>query len=244
MPTCPPDPIVAPAELPQWGVPTPFLSQFRLRPFEIQISTGGPLGTMAIRHRLIGEESWSADVVPSDAGSSWSVSLDDAFAETAPTTFAAVTFPAGEYLEETTYQVSADGAVTTNDGALAGVSSTRIYLPAKGCAAVTDEILQLVQNAITAPLTAWPDSFRRHAAAMVHGFLKRARGASARGSVGGTSSGDDVIFAAEALARDFFIMVGENGKPPGVVDTSVVEDGPMISAYPLGTDGRNWRDAF
>lgn len=239
MPTCPPDPLVAPEELSQWGVPAPFLSQFRLRPFEVQISRGGVLGVMAVRFRMAGDDGWSSDEVMSDGGASWVVAIDDAFAQSAPATFAVLTFPAGAYGEETTYVVGADGSVTTGDGALAGPSSVRTYLPARGCSAVTAEALQLMQNAIKPPLTAWPDSFKRHGAAMVHAFLKRSRG-----STSGTDNGDDVIYAAEALARDFFIMVNENGAPPGTEDSSVPEESSLITAYPLGTDERNWRGAF
>ena len=95
MPTCPPDPLVEPTELAQWGVPSPFLAQFRLRPIEIQVSTGGALGTMAIRWRFVGDDEWSADAVPSEDGSSWVVVLDDAFAQSVAYTFATLTFAAG-----------------------------------------------------------------------------------------------------------------------------------------------------
>jgi len=242
--SCPPDPLVAPTELSQWGVPAPFLSQFRLRPFEVQISRGGTLGAMAIRYRMTGEEEWSPEEVMSESGSSWGVALDDAFAQSAPATFAVMTFPAGDYPEETSYVVGADGTVTLGDSAISGPTATRTYLPAQGCSAVTAEALQLMQNAIVPPLTAWPDSFKRHAAAMVHAFLKRSRGSTGRGSGSGADNGDDVLYAAEALARDFFIMVNENGKPPGTTDTSVPEESSVITSYPLGIDERNWRDAY
>lgn len=238
MPLCPPDPIVAPTELTQWGVPAPFLAQFRLRPIEILISMGGGLGTMAIRWRAVGEDDWSADAVPSEDGATWAVDLDDAFAASSAATFAVLTFQPGAYVIDTSYTVSANGTVTRGAGAIVGVAAVRSYLPAKGCSAVTDEALQLLEDAVKVPMSAWPDSFRRHAAAMVHAFLKRSRGSTAKGA----GDGDDVIYAAEAQGRDFFAHVGERGKPPGVVDSSPSADGPMLAAYPRSTDRRHWSD--
>lgn len=240
MASCPPDPLVAPSALTKWGVPAPFMAQFRLRPIEILVSVGGALGTMIIRQRNLGDDEWSADAVPSEAGATWVVDLDDAFATSAATTFATLTFAAGVYVVDTVYVVDSAGTVTPGAGAIAGVTASRTYLPAEGCSAVTAEALQLMENAVKAPLTEWPDSFRRHAAAMVHAFLKRSRGSTAKGG----GDGDEVIYAAEATGREFFLHVGENGKPPGVVDTSPTDDGPMFAAYPTGGDQRNWRDAY
>jgi hypothetical protein len=57
--------LVTRAELPRFGVPTDFLSQFDKRPIEVSVYTAGALGTAAFKWRRLGESSWSAAVTTS-----------------------------------------------------------------------------------------------------------------------------------------------------------------------------------
>lgn len=235
MPTCPPDPIVEPIELSQWGVPGPFLAQFRPLPMQVQIATPGALGVMAFVFRLVGETNWSNTPIVSTAGSSWLWTIDDQ-----RNVYANLTFAPGSYVASSTYLVDAGGVVTPDNTAIAGLSATRFDMRANGSKVVTDEVLKLVRNAITPPLLLWDTAARRHAAAMVYAFLKRSKGATAQGA----GVGDENVFDAERHAYAYFLDIGENGRPDSWVDTSASTDGPLLGAYPESEPPRGWDKAY
>jgi hypothetical protein len=230
VPTCPPDNLVDPAELAQYNVPSGFLAQFVPRGFEVQISTAGALGTMAFVWRRRGEDGWSnTPIISSPSSSPWSYALDDVFAN--------LTFAVGSFVASTVYVVDESGTVTSGDGHL---SVTRYDLRSNACEAVTREALLLMKNAVTPPLTAWTKDAKTHAANWVYAILKRGKGATANNA----GAGDELIWEGEKLARGYFLHVGETGRPDGWVDGSVSSDGPLFSAYPIGDDDRNWREAW
>jgi hypothetical protein len=219
----PPGYLVTAALLSRYNVPSAFLAQFGVRPFSIQISTGGALGTMQFIWQYPGDSAWSAPIV-SAAGATWLYTLDDVFAD--------LTFAARTYVLAETYSVDAGGTVT---GA-AGLTAARFSLVTNACSAVTAEAMQLMRDAIRPPLLTWGDDAVTHAAAMVYAVLKRGRGLTPDGA----GEGDSNLFAAERIARQFFKDIGENGRPDSMTDSSPTSDGPLIAAYPSGDTERGW----
>ena len=225
MSDCPPGNLVEPGELAQFNVPAAFLVQFTPRPLDVQISTGGVLGAMQFTWRWTGEANFSPTPIPSSATGPSSYPLDVAFAGL---TFAARTYVLGE-----TYTIDEAGAVT---GA-AGLAATRYDRRATACSAVTAEALTLMQDAVKRPLKTWTDDARTHAAAMVYAVLKTGVGSTAKNA----GEGDENIYSAAALARAYFLRIGEKGRPDGWVDGSVSADGPMFSAYATSAEpARGW----
>lgn len=228
-------PLVAPEALAQYGVPPAFLGQFQPRAINLLILTGGAFGAMSFQWKYINETQYSADVYfPSPVTTPWTWALDEAFVS--------LTFTPQSYTQGTVYTIDEGGNVTGG----AGIRATTYDLRANACDAVTSEALLLMRNAVTPPLVVWGPSVSSHAAAMAYAWLKRARGSTAQTA----GEGDANIYAAEAVARDFFMLIGKQGKPDDMVDSSVTTDGPMFSAYPSGgddwsgNDNRNWRQAF
>jgi hypothetical protein len=219
---CPPDPIVEPAQLTRFNVPSDFVAQFRKRPFQVQIAVGGVLGAMAFAWRFVGDEAWSATEY-SSGGASWAVTVDDVCAD--------LTFAAATYVADTVYTIDANGTVSGG----AGLTASLFDKLAKTCGSVTTEILMRVQDAATQPLQSWGDDWRQQAANMVYAALKRGKGASPKG----LGAGDDHIFLAEDAARRFFDKIGENGLPASVVDSSADTDGPMMR-YPTSDEPRGF----
>jgi hypothetical protein len=219
----PPDYLVTPAQLPRYGVPSAFLAQFLPRPFEVLITTGGALGTMAFAWRFVGDEAYSSPIA-SGAGSSWVYGIDDAFAS--------LTFAAGSYTVDAVYTVDVAGTVSP-----ATLITADVYdLRDTACSSVTTEAMYLMRDAIRPPLTSWGDDARTHAGAMVYAILKRSRGATPEGA----GAGDANIFLAEEMGRKFFREIGENGRPDSMTDTSTSSDGPLIPVYPVGDSLRGW----
>jgi hypothetical protein len=220
----PSDFLVTVAQLSRFGLPSAFLAQFEPRPIDILISTAGALGTMQYEWRWTGEADWSAPVV-SDAGATWSSTIEDAFVD--------LSFSAFSYVASAVYSVNRAGVVTGGAGA---PTATRFDLRTNACSAVTSEAMTLMRDAIRSPLLTWGDDARMHAAQMVYAILKRGRGlAPADAAVG-----DENVFKGEDLGRAFFAAIGKNGRPDNMTDTSVTVDGPMFAAYPSGSDPQGW----
>lgn len=219
----PPGYLVTPAQLSRYNVPSAFLAQFAIRTFTLQVIAGGPLGTMQVAWQYAGDSSLSAPIV-SVAGATWSYTLDDTFSDLI---FAARTYVLGE-----TYVVDPNGLVT---GAV-GLTATRFSRVQNACSGATAEAMTLMRDAIRPPLTAWGDDAVQHAAQMVYAVLLRGVGATPPGA----GAGDDNVFLAEKLGREFFKSIGEGGKPDNMTDSSSTADGPLIPAYPSGDDPRGW----
>jgi len=219
----PPGLLVTPALLSRYNVPSLFLGQFEPRPFSIQISTAGALGVMAFTWQWVGDTNWSAPIV-SDAGSSWSYTLDDTFAD--------LTFAAHVYTLNAVYTIDRNGVVTGG----AEVTAARFDLRQNACSAVTTEAMQLMRDAIHPPLQSWGDDATTHAAAWVYEVLKRGRGLAPVEA----APGDANVFTAADEAKKFFASIGEKGKPDSMVDTSTTVDGPLIPVYPYGDHPRGW----
>lgn len=217
------DPLVPPAQLSRWGVPSAFLVQFEPRPIEVKIDTTGALGTIAIVWRWVGDAAWSPPIV-SDAGTNWVVELEDAFAQL---TFVAATYTA------ITYRVDRTGGVTGGSGLTAERYDARV----NACSSATAEAMMLMLDAVRAPLVSWSDDVRTHAAALAYAILKRGRGSTPTEAGG---AGDANIFLGEDAARRFFDKIGKSGRPDGIVDSSVSADGPMIPQFPRGDSLRGW----
>lgn len=222
--TVPPGLLVEPGQLSRYNVPSSFLAQFEARPFLVQISTAGALGTMQFIWQYPGDASWSAPVV-STAGATWAPTVEEAFCDL---TFAAATYGLGD-----TYAIDAAGQVTGPSGNL---SAARFDLRLNACSAATLEALMLMRDAIRPPLTVWGDDATTHAAAMAYAILKRGRGATPDGA----GDGDAVVFSGEGRAIEYFKSIGEKGRPDSMTDTSPTVDGPLIPVYPFGNTLRGW----
>lgn len=225
--SAPASPLVDPAALAQFGVPPSFVVQFQPRSLNAEITNGGVLGVMSFCWQWRGEDNFNPQPFVSSAGTTWVIGLDETF-----TTF---TWPAGTYILGANYQIDEVGTVTASGG---GPSPTvvRYDLRSQACSAVTSEAMLLMRNAVSPPLLTWGDAVRTHAAAMVYAWLKRARGLTANTA----GSGDENVFAAEATAREFFILIGEQGLMDDMTDSSTSVDGPIFNAYPTGDTARNW----
>lgn len=229
------DPLVAPSELSQYGVPGGFLAQFIPRALEIQISAGGALGVMEFVYRLRGDDEFRPTPIVTSAAPPWSVTID---AES--NTFATLTWASATYVLNSVYVVDEVGTVTQTAGSEGGLTAYRFDLRTTACSAVTAEAMLLMRNAVKPPLVSWGADVRSHAAAMVYAWLKRSRGLTANQA----GSGDENIFSAESLARAYFLGIGEGGKPDNMVDSSAQSDGPMFNAYPTGNTPRGWADGW
>jgi hypothetical protein len=225
----PPGLLVTPAQLSRYNVPSAFLAQFALRPLEVQITTGGAIGTFAFAWRLVGDTDWSAPIA-SSAVTPWAYTIDDAFAD--------LTFAAGNYVLDSIYRIDAAGNVTLGSGSpIAGLSAVLWDKRQLTCVSVTGTALKLMRDAIKAPLQSWDEDATMNAAAMVYALLKRGVGATPE-SAGG---GDANVFASELVAIAYFESIGKKGKPDGWVDSSPSADGPLIAKYPFGaTRLRGW----
>lgn len=219
----PPGLIVLPTQLGRYNVPGDFLAQFALRTVTVQVIVGGTLGTMQVAWQYAGDAVFSAPVV-SVAGATWAYTIEDAFTDLI---FAARTYVLGE-----TYAVDPAGAVT---GA-AGLTAARFSRVQNACSSVTAEAMTLMRDAIRPPLTSWGDDAVLHAAQMAYAVLKRGVGATPSGA----GAGDENVFLAEKIARDFFTDIGKNGRPDNMTDSSPTLDGPLLAAYPTGDDSRGW----
>lgn len=219
------EPLVPPAQLSRWGIPSAFLAQFEPRPIDVQIETAGALGTMSFVWRWAGDEAWSPAIVSDDDATSWVYELEDAFAT--------LTFAAQSYVAATASRIDRNGLVTGGSG----ITAARYDQRAQACSSVTAEVMMRVADAVFAPLVTWTDDWRTHSAQMVYAVLKRGKGATP-GDAGG--SGDANIFLAEDIARKFFDHIGKSGRPDGIVDTPVSTDGPLIPAMPSGDALRGW----
>lgn len=221
---CPPDPLVAPAELTRFNVPGEFLARFRRKPIEVTVIVAGALGSLAVQWRFLGDDAWSATYY-SSGGATWLLELDDAYAT--------LTFAAATYSAATLYTVDANGNVTGGAGEL---TATMLDLVAQACSTVSGEALTRMADSVKAPLLSWGDEIRQHAANMVYAALKRGKGATPKG----VGAGDDHVFLAEDSARRFFDLIGLKGRPDSLVDSSVSADGPMLAAYPWSRPPRGW----
>jgi hypothetical protein len=216
--------LVTPAQLSRYNVPSSFLAQFEPRPFQLQITTGGALGTMAFAWQWAGDTSGYSAPIVSDAGSSWPYTLEDVFAD--------LTFAAHTYVLNTVYTIDRNGVVTGGSE----VTASRFDLRQNACSAVTREAMTLMRDAIRPPLVAWDDDATTHAAAWAYEILKRGRGLAPADA----APGDANVLGGGAAARKYFEMIGEKGKPDSMTDTSPTVDGPLIPVYPTGDTPRNW----
>ena len=228
MPSVPPDLLINPSEVVRYGVPSAFAAQFAVRAIEVQILAGGNLGAMTFTWRKKGEQYWNATPISTSAGMAWSYTIDAVFAD--------LTWTDQVFVATTVYTIDEAGTVTGGAG-LAAVRWSKVQI---ACSATTAEIMQLWRDAVKPPVTSWSDAVRTHAAAMVHAWLKVSVGITAEKA----GEGDKLVFDRDALARAFFVDIGENGRPDDLIDSSPTADGPMFAAYPVGDDDRNWRDAF
>ncbi len=236
MPSAPTDNLCEPSELTRYGVPGSFVAQFPPRPMQVKIDTGGALGTMQFVYKLAAEDNYNnTPIASSTATTPWTIELDEQV-----NLYASLSFAAATYVTNDVYFINEVGTVTQTTGTAGGLTATRYDLRTTACSSVTREALMLMQNAVTAPLTAWTDDARTHAAAMVYAILKRGRGFTAQPA----GVGDENILAAEAMARAYFINIGEKGKPAGWTDSSVTDDGPIFSSYPSGNTPRGWADGW
>lgn len=224
----PPGLLVQPAQLSRYNVPPDFLAQFKLRPFLLQVTTPGALGTMQFAWQYPGDGAWS-ELHVSTAGPSWTETLD--------LTFTDLTFGAGAYVGGDTYMVDSAGAVIPQGSAQAGlISAARYDQLAITCSAVTAEALQKMADAITQPLLSWDDDATMHAAAWVYEWLKYGKGISPEKA----AAGDASVITSGQTARKYFEDIGAGGKPASMTDSSVSVDGPLLSAYPSGDCPRRW----
>jgi hypothetical protein len=220
----PPDPLVTPALLSRFGVPSAFLAQFAPRTFNIQIAVPGALGVMQFIWQYPGDSAWSAPIV-SVAGTTWAYTLDDTFADLV---FGAATYGLGD-----TYAVDAAGVVT---GPSSHITATRFDLRVNACSAATSEALMLMEDSIEPPLLTWGDDARTHTAAWAYAILKRGRGLTPPAA----EVGDQNVLDAERVAKEFFRHIGEKGRPDSMTDSSVSVDGPMFAAFPTSDPPRGW----
>lgn len=223
----PPGLLVTPALLSRYNVPSAFLAQFAARAFQLLISTGGPLGTMAFQWALAGDTNYSAPIL-SSIFTPWLTTIDDLFVDLA--------FPPGTYVANTTYTIDAVGNVTLGAGAIAGVTAAIFDRRFTACSAVTTQAMQLMRDAIRPPLLSWGDDATTHAAAWAYEILKRGVGATPPKA----GTGEAIVLSGEEQAIKFFTAIGENGRPDSMTDSSTSTDGPLIPAYPSGDDLRGW----
>jgi hypothetical protein len=222
--TVPPGTLVTPAQLSRYNVPADFLAQFEPRPFQIQITTGGALGVMQFAWQWLGDTSGYSAPIVSDAGTSWAHTVDSVFAD--------LTFAAQTYAQNTLYAVDRNGVVTGGTG----LTATRFDQRQLACSAVTREAMILMRDAIRPPLMAWDDDATTHAAAWVYEILKRGKGLAPPDA----APGDQNVLTGGEMARKYFEMIGEKGRPDSMVDTSPTVDGPLLPDYPRGDSLRGW----
>lgn len=224
----PPGLLVQPAQLSRYNVPSDFLAQFDPVPFQVQVSTAGALGVAQFVWKRNTDSAWSAPIA-SSAGTTWSKTFEDVFADLA--------FGAATYVALHTAQVDTAGNVTAVVGTLAATLAAALFsLPLNTCSSVTSEALMRMRDAIRPPLLRWGDDATMHAAQMVYGALKRGRGATPDGA----GAGDDRLFSGEDMGRKFFDDIGENGRPDSMTDSSPTADGPMLAAKPVSDCRRGW----
>lgn len=219
----PPGLLVQPSQLSRYNVPSSFLEQFAPRLFNIMISTAGALGAMAFQWQYPGDTSWSAPIF-SDAGATWAFTLEDTFTD--------LTFATHAYVLNAVYAVDRNGVVTGG----AELTAVRFDLRQNACTSVTREAMMLMRDAIHPPLLTWDDDATTHAAAWVYEILKRGRGLAPADA----APGDSNVLTAGDLARKYFALIGEKGKPDSMTDTSTTVDGPLFPVYPSGSDPRGW----
>lgn len=218
------------AELPRCGITSSLLDQFEPRPIEILITAAGPLGTMKLQWRLLGDADWSAEIASSPLAS-WVLTLDEAFA--------ILTFAAGTYVANSTYVVNELGVVTLGGGALAALTAERYDARETESQATTDLCLGWMKPAVVPPLVSWGADIRGQYAFVLRGRLKRRLGLSSQQA----SVADENIIATEEKAEAWFKAVGAGDvEPVDLVDSS--DDGAPGSAteflQPISDDPIGW----
>lgn len=219
-------PLITAAELPAFGCPLDFLSQFAVRPFRVRIAAGGVLGSMAVEWQGVGEEDWSsAEVSSSVAPWSWS-----------PLPTAVVAFAAGTYVGESEYLVDTAGGVTRTTGGLDAVTATRYDLVGNAIAAATNEAVTRMRPRKQPAILSWGADVKRHAAALVKYLLKDGVGFAPMEN----NSGDFQIKDAAREAREYFDRIGDQGLDPwDMVDSSASGKGNNL-LQSIASDDPTW----
>ena len=201
-------PLVTRAELPRYGVPSDFLAQFDVRPLEIQIVTGGALGTMTARWRPLGESAWSA-VLTSSPRTPWAITPARSFAD--------LSFATGVYIASSLYTVDEAGTITRTLGAIDTLTATRFDVVEINIAAVTAQAVDFMQPRMTAPLLTWGDAVKKNAASWLKYLLKSDVGmAPGQGAVG-----DENVRLQFEDAQLYFRNIGRGDKKPtDITDSS------------------------
>lgn len=216
--------LVTVAELPQYGMSSAFLDQFVPRVLEVQVTTGGAIGTMAVAWRNRGDASFSASI-QSIGSAPWSLVIGEAFATLA--------FPSGTYVLDEVYTIDAAGAVT---GGSQLVTATRYDLRQSVAQSVTDEALGRIYPEYTAPLTSWGSDLRGYVARIIAYELQSIVGMSPSSA----ALGDENLRQRAHDARATLDLVGKGQIPlQGIVDSSTaIGDGILVDI--ASDDQRGW----
>lgn len=215
-------------DLPSYGLSWEFLEQFRPRPLVVEITVAGALGTMRWRWRWSDAEAWSDPVLSSTTAPNV-VRVEEAYA--------VLSFAAGTYVADKSYEVSEAGEVTPGSGALDALTASRFDLRALHRQAATDDALGWMAPKVVPPLTAWGSDLRSHVARLVAVRLKKIRGIAPR-DVG---LGDGVLLDDEERMEKWFRAVGDGFvKLQDLVDSSAGGRGGGLLAYPSSREPRGW----
>lgn len=217
-------PFITTAELPRYGIPLEFLSQFDVRPIEVRCEAGGALGTAAFSWRTAGDEDWSNPVLSSTrAPWTW-----------APTgAYATVTFAAATYSEGSVCTIDEAGAVTGNSN----VTATRYSVVEDEIAEKTARALSLMRPRKDPPITEWGADVRAAVAAMVRYGLKDYVGFAPTA----VNVGDAQIVAENERAETFLARIGHGlEQPADITDSSSEGTGRGLMVRATGEDLRGW----
>lgn len=202
---------------------------FKLRPVEVQILTGGALGTMIVQWRYLGGDTWTGNE-GSNAGATWEWEIPDP-------AFATITFPAATYVAAQAWTIAVNGTVTPQGATPAGPTATRDDVVTKTCEAVTSDIVTWCQPRVVPPILSLGEGQKGWGARIANYRLKSRQGLTP--SQAGT--GDENLRALALDAEENFKGIGESAmRPPDIIDSSTSNLGAGLSALPISDTSRGW----
>lgn len=221
--------LISSTDLLQYGGSSDFLAQFQPRPLTISIATGGVLGIATFTWKAVGDANASA-ALATETGPFVATLPDGAWA--------VLTFAAGTYNLNDTYNVSSQGVVTGGTGTGIGLlSATRFDLRALTCTAVTSKAVTWMQPRVVPPVLSVGPQIKQWLASLAIYDLRSRVGMTPDGA----GAGDDNIRARAEDAEKQLRQIGQSeDRPPDLVDSSTGNIGAGFSAYPSGSSLRGW----
>jgi hypothetical protein len=213
------------------GASSDFLERLKIRPIEVQISTGGSLGTMTVAWRPQGATGWSR-AEQSEPGGTWTWDTPDPG-------YASATFPAAVYTAGHAWTIATDGSVTPQGAAPAGPTAVRNDVVAAIIAGVTSDFVTWAQPRCVPPIVSIGEGQKGWAAAIAVYRLKSREGMTP--TQAGTG---DENQRARALDAELNIKgIGASAmRPPDIVDSSPGGGGTGIPQFARSRSSRGFED--